>query len=146
MSSSPRTSSIDLNDQSQKRTMPGSFNKFEDDKSDEVAEHEPQTTSTETPYMVKSIQANEASWGANFLAAFFSWLTLAGYVVFPGAFTSLKKSQTLASSSSGRLVQDTVKHVLVIAGVFCGIGTIGTSCLWYLWRHNAVWLVGHIFL
>jgi hypothetical protein len=120
------------------RTMPGSFDKKEDKK--EETEH--------TPYMAKSVQANEAPTWDNFRAGFFSWLTLAGYVVFPGAFTSLKTSKTLASSTAGRVVQDTAKHVplLILAAACCGVGTFGTGWLWWIWRGNAVWLLDHIFL
>ena len=113
--------------------MPGSFDKNEDKK--KGTEH--------TPYMAKSIQENEAPFRDDFLAGFFSWLTLAGYVVFPGAFTSLKTSKTLTSSSVGRVVQDTAKHVplFILAAVCCGIGTLGTGWLWWVWRWNAVWLL-----
>jgi hypothetical protein len=138
MSASPSTTSVDPT-----RTLPGSFEKFE-----EEMEHDPQTTSTmETPYMAKSTQANQAPTWDNIRAAFFSWLTLAGYVVFPGTFTSLKTSQTLASSTGGRIIQYTLKKgLLAIAGACCLFGTVGTSWLWYKWRNNAIWLVGNIFL
>ncbi|KAF8856255.1 hypothetical protein BDZ45DRAFT_594438 [Acephala macrosclerotiorum] len=133
--------------------MPGDFDSFEEEnlhKDEPDHGHDPQTTTStsHTPYMIKSIQANEASGWPNFFAAFCSWLTLAGFVVFPGAFTSLKSSPTLAGSSGGKLFQYTIKRVpvLVIAGICCGVGTVGTSILWYLLRHNAIWLVGHIFL
>ena len=138
MSASPNTTSVDLT-----RTMPGFFEKFE-----EEVEHDPQATSTtETPYMAKSTQANQAPTWDNIRAAFFSWLTLAGYVVFPGTFTSLKTSQTLAGSTGGRIIQYTLKKgLLAIAGACCLFGTVGTSWLWYKWRNNAIWLVGNIFL
>jgi hypothetical protein len=118
----------------QKRTLPGSFDKNEE------TEH--------TLYMAQLKEANEAPLWDNFRAGFFSWLTLAGYVVFPGAFTSLKTSKTLASSNAGRAVQYAVKRVpkFVVAAACCGIGTLGTGWLWWIWRQNAVWLVRHIFL
>jgi hypothetical protein len=66
--------------------MPGSFEKFE-----EETEYNSQIISTtETPYMAKSTQANQALTWDNIRAAFFSWLILARYVIFPGTFTSLK--------------------------------------------------------
>jgi hypothetical protein len=138
MSASPNTTSVYPT-----RTMPGSFEKFE-----EEVEHDPQAKSTtETPYMAKSTQANQAPTWDNIRAAFFSWLTLAGYVVFPGTFTSLKTSQTLAGSTGGRIIQYTLKKgLLAIAGACCLFGTVGTSWLWYKWRNNAIWLVGNIFL
>jgi hypothetical protein len=134
MSASPSTTSVDPT-----RTMPGTFEKFE-----EETEHD---TQTETPYMVMSAQANQAPTWDNIRAASFSWLILAGYVVFPGTFTSLKTSQTLASSTGGRVIQYALKRgLLAIAGACCIFGTIGTSWLWYKWRNNAIWLVANIFL
>lgn len=103
-----------------KRTMPGSFDKKEE------TEH--------TPYMVKSVQANTALACDNFLARFFSWLILAGYVIFPGAFTSLKTSKTLASCNAGRGAQDTAKYVLllILVIVYCRVRT----CQVVDWGHR----------
>jgi len=118
----------------QTRTIPGSFDKNED--------------TEDTPYMAKLVEENEAPLLDNFLAGLFSWLTPAGYVVFPSTFTSLKTSKTLAKSDAGRVVQDAVKgmSVFIVAAVCCGIGSLGTGFLWWIWRQNAVWLVKHIFL
>jgi hypothetical protein len=157
-------------------TMPGALNPFDDPRSstdtilnpfDKKMKHDPQklsdaqkatddqksadlqkAASVHTPYMVKSIQANEAPTWDNYRAALFSWLTLAGYVVFPGTFTSLKTSQTLASNNSRKVIQDAVKNVpLLPIVILCSIiGTTGTSWLWWIWRENAVWLVTHLFL
>ncbi|KAK9342183.1 hypothetical protein V1522DRAFT_440656 [Lipomyces starkeyi] len=72
----------------------------------EETEHNPKNkSSTHTTYMAKAVQANDAPLWDSVRAAFFSWLTLAGYVVFPGTFTSLKSSQTLAASNGGRFIQ-----------------------------------------
>jgi hypothetical protein len=132
MSASDNTRMVDSHIQT--RIIPGSFDKNED---------------TEyTPYMAQLVEENEAPLWDNFLAGLFSWLTLAGYVVFPSTFTSLKTSKTLANSNTGRVVQDAVKRVsvFIIAAVCCGIGSLGTGYLWWIWRLNAVWLVRHIFL
>ncbi|KAF8862724.1 hypothetical protein BDZ45DRAFT_585061 [Acephala macrosclerotiorum] len=132
--------------------MPGSFDKLDKETEHdpkEETEHNPKNkSSTHTTYMTKTVQANDAPLWDSVRAAFFSWLTLAGYVVFPGTFTSLKSSQTLAASNGGKFIQQTVKNVplAVIAGLCCLFGTVGTTWLWYIWRHNAIWLVGHIFL
>jgi len=138
------------------KTMPGALNSF-----DVKMEHDPPklpnaqiaadhqgTTSTDTSYMAKAAQATQAPTWDNIRAALFSWLTLAGYVVFPGTFTSLKNSETLASNSSGKVIQDAVRNVplLPIAILCCIIGTTGTSWLWWIWRDNAIWLVTHLFL
>jgi hypothetical protein len=66
---------------------------------------------TPTPYMEMCTQANKVPSIYNILAALFSWLTLAGFVVLPGTFTSLKHSTTLSSSKGGEIVQKTVQNV-----------------------------------
>jgi hypothetical protein len=130
--------------------MPGALDSFDDEMEDEPqkAAGRQETPSTETSYAAKAVEALQASNWHNLYAAFFSWLTLAGYVVFPGAFTSLKSSQILASNSSGKVIQDAVRNIglLPIAIICCLAGTIGTSWLWLIWRNNAIWLVTHLFL
>lgn len=131
--------------------MPGAFDeKMEDDpRKLSNAQIAANNQKTDTSYMAKATQATQAPTWDNVRAALFSWLTLAGFVVFPGTFTSLKTSQTLASNSSGKIIQDAVKNVhslLPIAILCCIIGTTGTSWLWWIWRENAIWLVTHLFL
>ena len=107
-----------------------------------------QTPTMKTPYMVMTLQANEAPAQDNILAGLFSWLTLAGYVVFPGSFTSLKTSNSLDDSKGGRIVKKVAQYVslLPIAGLCCLIGISGTIWMWRRWRKNYVWLVGRLFL
>ena len=121
-------------DHTQTRTLPGSFDKNEE---------------TEyTPYAAQLKEANEAPPWGTFWTGFFSWLTLAGYVVFPGAFNSLKTSKTLTSSNAGQVIQHAVKWlpIFIVAAAYCGIGPFRAGWLWWIWRQNAVWLVRHIFL
>lgn len=75
-----------------------------------------------------TLQANEAPAQDNILAGLFSWLTLAGYIVFPGSFTSLKKSNSLDDSKESRIVKNAVQYVLLlpIAGLCCLIRISGT--------------------
>ena len=47
----------------------------------------------------------------NILAAFFVWILLAGFILFPGTFTSLSKQQAISGSAVGRQVLNTVAHV-----------------------------------
>jgi hypothetical protein len=107
-----------------------------------------QASTMETQYMVMSVQANEAPRLDNLLAAIYSWITLAGFIVLPGTFTSLEKSESLGNSKGGKVVQDAVHNIplLPLAGVCCLVGTIGSCRLWWKWRKNYVWLVGRIFL
>jgi hypothetical protein len=107
-----------------------------------------QVPTMQTPYMVMSLQANEAPRLDNLLAAVYSWITLAGFIVLPGTFTSLGNSESLGDIKGGKLVQDAVHNIplLPLAGICCLVGTIGSCWLWWKWRKNYVWLVGRIFL
>lgn len=107
-----------------------------------------ETQTKQTPYMVMSIQANQARRRYTISAGLFSWLILAGYLVLPNTFTSLKSSKALSESKGGQILQSTVQNVqlLPFAGILCLIGTAGTSWLWYKWRRNYVWLITYIFV
>jgi hypothetical protein len=84
----------------------------------------------------------------NILASFFTWILLAGFVIFPGTFTSLSTSDKLNASHTASEILHSIKHVqlLVIAGVCCGIGAAGMIWLWWRWRSNFVWLLNKIFM
>jgi len=80
--------------------------------------------SMQTPYIITSLQVNEVPTQHNVLAALYSWLIPAGYVIFPGTFTSLKNSRTLDNSTGGKIVQDMVQNVplLLLAALCCIVG------------------------
>jgi hypothetical protein len=87
----------------------------------------------------------------NILASFFTWILLAGFVIFPGTFTSIQSlgdDPKISASQTATDILRSVKHVqlLVIAGVCCGIGAGGMIWLWWRWRDNFVWLLNKIFL
>jgi hypothetical protein len=88
----------------------------------------------------------------NILAGGFSWILLAGYLVFPGTFTSLRKStsfqETASSSEIGKTAYIAVQNVslLGVAAACCCIGLFGSSWLCYRNRHNYVWLARKVFL
>jgi hypothetical protein len=93
-----------------------------------------------TPYMAMSIQANQARKRYDICAGCFAWLTLAGYVVLPNTFTSLKNADSLHTTAGGKLIQGTVRNIqlLPLAGVLCCIGMAGSCWLWWEWRKNYV--------
>lgn len=101
-----------------------------------------------TPYMVMTLQANEAPRRDNLLAALFSWLVLAGYVVFPATFTSAERSGSLSNSRGGKVVQDAIQNVplLPFASLCYLVGIYGTARFWRKWQNNHVWLLAHIFM
>jgi len=87
----------------------------------------------------------------NILASFFTWILLAGFVIFPGTFTSLSTltdDPTLQQNHTASDILKTVKHVsLLYIAAFCsGVGAVGMIWLWWRWRANYVWLLNRIFL
>lgn len=85
----------------------------------------------------------------NILASFFTWILLAGFLVFPGTFTSLDSlgNDTNINQAAMEILR-TVKHVqlLVVAGICSGVGCVGMVWLWIRYRQNYVWLLNKIFL
>ena len=102
----------------------------------------------QTPYMVMVLEANEVPARINLLASLYLWLTLAGFVVFPGTFSSLQNSSKLVNSEGGKFVQHTVENapLLPLAFICCFIGIVGSCCLWWERRKNYIWAIAHVFL
>ncbi|KAJ7447066.1 hypothetical protein B0H11DRAFT_1745107 [Mycena galericulata] len=85
----------------------------------------------------------------NILANFFTWILLAGFVLFPGTFTNLQENNDLGGV--GAAAVNVIKHIekasrYVIAWVCTGIGAAGMGWLWYRWQANYIWLVNRIFM
>ncbi|KAH8602197.1 hypothetical protein B0O99DRAFT_648032 [Bisporella sp. PMI_857] len=83
----------------------------------------------------------------NIYASFFTWILLAGFVIFPGTFTTISRRLDKEDGSASEFF-DHVKHVpLLYIAAFCsGIGGAGMLWLWFRWRANFVWLLNRIFL
>ncbi|KAJ7253463.1 hypothetical protein C8J57DRAFT_1076705 [Mycena rebaudengoi] len=81
----------------------------------------------------------------NILASFFTWILLAGFVLFPGTFTNLKDNP---SGQLGGLAADVIQHLslYVVAWVCTGIGAAGMLWLWYRWQNNYVWVLNRILM
>lgn len=88
----------------------------------------------------------------NIYASFFTWLMLAGYVVFPGTFTSLSDlsddSDTAERSALASQVLARVKNVplLVVAAICLVASVAGVLWLAVCHRRNYVWLLNRLFL
>ena len=91
----------------------------------------------------------------NILAAFFVWLLLAGFLVFPGTFTSIKASIDKTEEDADWDDDDTRAQILksvrnmpllVIAAIFCGIAAVGMISLALKHRSNYVWLVNRLLM
>lgn len=98
------------------------------------------------------IETETAPFVDNMLAKIFSWLLLAGYLVFPGTFTSIRDSKALEAATNenvvSRFIYRSVQNapLLGLAGLSCAVGATGAVWLWRRWRHNYVWITRQIFL
>jgi hypothetical protein len=86
------------------------------------------------------------------LATVSARLLLAGYLVFPGTFTSLRTSAAVqgaaAESEAGTMVYHSVQNVslLGVAAICCVAGILGMSYEWRKWGDNFEWLLQRLFL
>ncbi|KAJ7767180.1 hypothetical protein B0H16DRAFT_1308589 [Mycena metata] len=99
-----------------------------------------------TKYVSMLLAIDDISSINNLLASFFTWILLAGFVLFPGTFTNLQQQTNLNAVES--LGVNVIKHVslYVIAWVCTGIGAAGMLWLWYRWQANYIWLVNRVFM
>ncbi|KAK9782733.1 hypothetical protein AB5N19_09316 [Seiridium cardinale] len=108
-------------------------------------------TSFQTRYMEMLLNLDTIPRMHNIYASFFTWITLAGYVVFPATFTSIRDlsdNPDVQANAAANTVLDHVKNVplLVIAAICCGIGAAGMIWLMICWRKNYVWLLNRLLL
>lgn len=106
----------------------------------------------ESSYVRMILEADGIAWQDNVLASTAHWILLAGYLVIPGTFTSLQKSDTvrndLAENKTGEWILNTIQNppLLAIACVLfiSGLAIIG----WLFWeyRGNYIWLINRIFM
>jgi hypothetical protein len=84
------------------------------------------------------VKVDQAPLIRNFLAGSFTWLLLAGYLVFPGAFTSLRNSNALNKLGNvGKTVLIEVQQgILRVAAVCCLLAALGMGWLWWKCRAN----------
>ncbi|KAJ5110859.1 hypothetical protein N7532_001394 [Penicillium argentinense] len=110
------------------------------------------TNPSQSRYVQLVIQSNDVSWEANFLASVSNWLLLAGYLVVPGTFTSLEKSEKLGGaleeSSTGQAVLNTIQNPPLLTTacfLFC-IGSTTMAALYWRQRGNYIWLMNKLFM
>ncbi|MCJ1243330.1 hypothetical protein MMC30_000527 [Trapelia coarctata] len=109
--------------------------------------------SVQTRYMDMLLGLDEIPRLHNILASFFTWILLAGYVVFPATFTSLNRSKNLAQAAVDgnefeKSVLNTVRNapLVWIATICCILGASGMAWLWWRWRSNYIWVINRIFM
>lgn len=106
--------------------------------------------SMETQY--EQMLLDEAPWYLNLLAEFAHWALLAGYLVIPGTFTSLQKSDTLEKSldktNTGKLIFNTIQNppLVAIAVFLFVLGIVLTAWLFWKRKGNYIWLVNRLFM
>ncbi|CAG9950867.1 unnamed protein product [Clonostachys rosea f. rosea IK726] len=82
------------------------------------------------------------------LAGLCNWLFLAGFIVFPGAFSSLQDANILAQSDAGVTLQRAIQHSLPLymGGFTCITSFLGLLYVFWRVRENYVWLLNRVFM
>lgn len=113
------------------------------------------SNSEHSRYVQMLLQQDDIPLLHKILASTFVWLLLAGYLVFPGTFTSLQKSVEKngddahnLGDQAAKLFVNSVKNIplLVIAAVICGVAAAGMLFLAVKHSRNYVWIVNKLFL
>ncbi|KAH6604855.1 hypothetical protein Trco_006562 [Trichoderma cornu-damae] len=117
--------------------------------------HLQSSSSEHSRYVQMLLQQDDIPVLHNILASVFVWLLLAGFLVFPGTFTSLQKSVASKGDDDGtlgdqaaKLFVNSIKNIplLVIAAVMCGVSAVGMLVLTTKHAKNYVWIVNKLFL
>jgi hypothetical protein len=93
------------------------------------------------------LELQNIHWMYNGAASLATWLLLAGYLVIPGTFTSLQKSDSIEDSLSQNqgenVILKTIQNppLVMIAWLLLTIGIGILSVLFYRWRGNYLWLI-----
>jgi len=107
------------------------------------------TPSQHTQYVNMLLALDDIPAFYNILAGFFTWILLAGFILFPGTFASLQNQNAtgLPVQVQQRLL-DTVTHLplFIVAWICTGIGGFGMIWLWWRWRKNYIWCLNKIFM
>lgn len=79
------------------------------------------------------------------LAGFFTWILLAGFILFPGTFATWADKPPNTTEHEVAAIINNVP-LLVIAWVCTGVGAVGMVLLWWQQRKNYIWIVNKIFV
>lgn len=101
-----------------------------------------------SPYDTMVLESHDAPEIVNIVAAASNWFFLAGFIFFPGTFTSIGHSASLGGTEAGRLIQSAVQNIplLVIGCLSCCAGSAGLAWSSHKMKSNYVWLVDRIFM
>lgn len=111
------------------------------------------TDTIHSRYVQMLLDVDEIPLSHSILASFFVWLLLAGFLVFPGTFTTIQKSieskhpQEWGDETTGKIFKS-VKNIplLVIAAVACGVSAIGMAVLALRHLDNYVWMLNKMII
>lgn len=108
---------------------------------------EPQPKSTDKSYDDLRMESYNSSTGCKILASFFTWILLAGFVVFPGTFASLREATASDTGLTDKIIRTAIPNVkLLTLAVFCCVAGIAGMCfLWKMKFRNYDWLASHLF-
>lgn len=100
---------------------------------------------TQTRYVRMLLALDDIPELYKLLASFFTWLLLAGFILFPGTFASWKDQPAGSTANQIAAIINNVP-LLVIAWLCTGIGSCGMIWLWWRWHDNYIWIVNRIFV
>ncbi|KJZ70592.1 hypothetical protein HIM_10021 [Hirsutella minnesotensis 3608] len=101
-----------------------------------------------TAYVAMLCEYEKTPLRYNLAASALSWLLLAGYLVFPSTFASLRKSTMLDQAGTIAHSVDNLGRdvpLAVFASLFCLSSTLGLLWLWWK-RRNYLWVQRRILL
>ncbi|KAG2067576.1 hypothetical protein BDR04DRAFT_1129566 [Suillus decipiens] len=99
----------------------------------------------QTRYMNMLLALDDIPKIFNMMASFFTWILLAGFILFPGTFTSLQQQQLNGVEAQLLSVVSNIP-LYITAWVCTGIGAVGMVWLWWRWQRNYIWVVNRIFV
>ncbi|KJA18265.1 hypothetical protein HYPSUDRAFT_45441 [Hypholoma sublateritium FD-334 SS-4] len=103
-------------------------------------------TQMDTQYVNMMLALDDISMMYSILASFSAWILLAGFILFPGTFSSLQKTVT-NKVGTGAVPTNVIDRVTFIVAWACtGIGALGKLWLWWRWRKNYIFALNKIFL
>ncbi|KXN93188.1 hypothetical protein AN958_00112, partial [Leucoagaricus sp. SymC.cos] len=113
---------------------------------EEKAQYNAIPPNARSQYMQMLLALDDIPMIYNLSASFFTWILLAGFILFPGTFTSLQ-SANLGNGIPAALVNRIANLPLFVVAFICtGIGVFGMGYLWWKWMKNYIWLTNKIFL
>ncbi|KIJ08999.1 hypothetical protein PAXINDRAFT_88102 [Paxillus involutus ATCC 200175] len=100
---------------------------------------------TQTRYMNMLLALDDIPPLFNLMASFFTWILLAGFVLFPGTFASWKNQNTSETETQILGLINKIS-LYVFAWICTGIGGCGMTWLWWKWQNNYIWITNRVFI